>query len=67
MIMIMSSMPSRWLVNEMMRKGTREAGLLTHALATDDIRKPTKDELTEQVSDRGGSLDTSGLPSGEGG
>lgn len=47
-------------------RGMIEAGLLTHALTTDEIRKPTKDELTEQVSDGGGSLYTGGLPSGEG-
>lgn len=40
--------------------------LLTHALTTEDICKPTKDELTEQVSDGCGSLDTGGLPSAEG-
>lgn len=38
-------------------------GQLTHALAANDIRKPTKDELAEQVSDWGGSFDASGLPS----
>ena len=60
--MIMSSIPSGWTRPETMEE-MNGGGLLTHALAANDIRKPTKDELAEQVSDWGSSFDASGLPS----
>lgn len=33
-------------------------GPLTHALATDDIRKPTEEQLTNQSTDGSSHLDT---------
>jgi hypothetical protein len=50
-MMIISSTPS---VGRSERKVEGEKGwLLTHAFTTDDISEPTKNDLTEEISDRG--------------
>lgn len=60
--MIISSTPSARSSDTKM--GGRQLEL-THPLTTEDIREPTEESLTDEVTNRGGDLDTKVLVGAE--